>query len=200
VFDDPFVTSTLTPWLSIIGCVAGLIGTALGVWNLWLTRKAHKLLVCVIVKVQRENEIEEQNGVEISHPSRRELIIRVINDSYFAITVAEVGLVLKTSFWSRRTYLRLHFGSWNARQDRRIEPRHFEDFSLFISRNSVIQGSSTCGLLLQTTSPCIHDSVAAYAELVTRQRFVGGRKEVGPIIREMRTCLDSLAARFPPKT
>ncbi len=194
MFDQEFVKSTLTPVLAIAGFILGLVGSVLGVWNLWLTRKSHNLKVRVDVFGGGENMIEMVDGTQQTFPQSRAINIRFNNDSYFPITVTETGLVLKGSLWMRRRYHRLEQNWREDNQIQRIESRDVYTYSFGVGWNGVREKSYFFQVLTDSRFS-LDTAIAAYAVLATGQRVCGGRKKVRPIIKDMQAAVESLLER-----
>jgi hypothetical protein len=95
MFESDFVQFTLTPVLAIIGAVFGLIGTGIGVFSIWLQWRSHATKVTVSYVL---SDVSLSSNC-LSASSE----IVVSNHSSFAITVIEVGLLYKVT-WFRRRY------------------------------------------------------------------------------------------------
>ena len=90
MFDAHFIQETLTPFLAIIGAVFGLIGTGIGLFNLWIAWKSHRTKLRVTVLL---SDVSRSSGY-----SSATLEIRVVNLSSFPVTIEDVGLCRKTGF------------------------------------------------------------------------------------------------------
>lgn len=189
MFDEELVKSTLTPLGAILGSILGLIGTLLGIWNLWLTRKSHNISVKIGVSCLRENNVEKIDGVDTTFSTARRLQITISNNSYFPVTVTETGLVLRTSFWKRRHFTLQR--DWRDKSpSQRIEARDIYTFVFHVSSNGVHDRTWICYVF--ENDPTLETAVAAYAVLATGHRFYGGRKEVRQIVIEMREAIKSI--------
>lgn len=85
MFDSEFIRGTLTPILAIAGTVFGLIGTVIGIFNLWVSWRDRR------IKVTLEYQIGELQL--ITGCLSTQIHVRMINHSYFDVTVSDVGIV-----------------------------------------------------------------------------------------------------------
>lgn len=107
LFQTDFVKDTLTPILAIIGAVFGLIGTGIGLWNLWLNRKAHReqfviALSTITVWSQNPKQPKEKHFDEVIYT------IKIVNRSYFPVTVDQVGLTIGDWWNPWKSYIPLN--------------------------------------------------------------------------------------------
>ena len=187
MFDSQFITNTLTPILAIVGAVFGVAGTAIGVWNLWLNRRTHKLSVKVTARNQvmvRKGERADGKTVRIESHSA---VVRVINNSYFPVTVEEIGVVVRRTRFSRAEYIGLPQGIGRlGERTFRLDPRSAVD----IASDSCCwrEGDHTrlFGLLTATEYPSIEFARCFYAKLVTGQRFRSSTRGIRDLVAEMK--------------
>ncbi len=93
MFDSAFVEGMLTPILAIVGVVFGLIGTGIGLYNLWLTWRSHWVSVRVEFQCTDPSSSGDYASAETS--------VEVVNKSHFAISVRDVGIVYKAGLFRR---------------------------------------------------------------------------------------------------
>jgi hypothetical protein len=93
MFDDAFARDTLTLILAIAGAVFGTIGTALGILNYLLQRRSHKLNLNIEITPYRELSNGKNEVLALD--------VRIVNRSYFDVTISEIGICLPRRAFSR---------------------------------------------------------------------------------------------------
>lgn len=106
-----------------------LLGTALGVINLWLTLKSHRTRVVVNGSIGVQNNTDHE-------PSFFEMYfgVEVVNQSYFAVTVREFGLWIENDSQEKRERYAI-----KTNLDKRIDSRSHCNFESVLSWESVLQ-------------------------------------------------------------
>lgn len=168
MFDEEFLTTTLTPLLAIAGAMLGLIGTALGILNLLLNRKPHRFDVDVKVSGGKRFGVENAIGRHVLECDEMHLTFTVTNHSYFPITVARLGVALRHGFWGR-SLIDLPF---SPEGDTRIEPRSAAKFVAGASCNDKLTCTSLFALCRKSRKASLAVR-SAFVTLATGQTFHG---------------------------
>ncbi len=179
--DAEFWLKTLTPWAAIVGAVTGAIGLGLGIYNLVLARKSHRVKVVIECSLGGSNVGKAEGGEPI--PQDRWLTIKIINCSYFPITVDRVGLSIRKRRLARSKLFTVPLRKDVFTKQLRIESRDATEVKLYLGRRSRFEKSRSFEYLSQHTEEQI---VGAFAHLPTGQTFVGGREDARAALREMR--------------
>lgn len=153
MFESDYIQTTLTPILAIIGAVFGLLGTGIGVLNLWLRWKTQK--TCLAIGFELSDVSSKSDCLYASST----IVVR--NLSSFAVTVIEVGIFYKTGLWRRE------FKSHPQIQDR-IGPRDVHKFHAYILP---IRMEPQGWASHQVWAESLENAVGAYAVLVDGTRF-----------------------------
>ena len=190
MFQSDFVQTTLTPILAMVGALFGVIGTAIGIWNLWLASKTHRVNLKIEAIGGGESYIVKTDGKDERQAMVRNLTIKVFNNSYFPVTVTEVGFVMKHPSEGLKLFP-LRFGSRDTPQQRRIDARDTASFTFTVMRNSKPGSSQIHLLLVADDYPATRFAVQVYARLSTGHVAKGGTTDLPRIIEAMKQCLPS---------
>lgn len=191
MFDEAFTKNSLTPALALFGAIFGLIGTLLGILNYRLSRKQHSVRVSVDVKGGGENEIVKgSNGEEVIVPRVRELTIKVVNQSYFAVTVVQAGFVIRPHLVGPAKYF-----SIDMDKPTRMESRHVESFKCTLSQKAVEHQTRFAQLARNDGHFKLSECSQVFVLLATGERFTGGNKNLAAAKGE----IDNLMNRLLPK-
>jgi hypothetical protein len=159
-----------TTILALVGCVTGCIGTAIGIWNLWLSRKGHR--VRLVLHGTSKAYLIDNHGQSrppgLNETARlMEFDVRIENRSYFAISIAEVGLWV-----GRRTLCPYNHIFKRNHEPLRVESRdqcHVQ-FTFSIGAKGDHETESAKRIL--------EDARYVYATSVTGEVFRGAKQEL----------------------
>src|SRR5947199_6267338 len=138
MFDELFVKNTLTPTLAIVGTVFGLLGTGIGIFNLYLSWRTHWVRGRVFWQVETP-PYKTPDGPCFFND------LTFINKSYFPVTIREAGVVVKPTFLARREYI----PSFNTKMIR-VEARDAQDFKAVIGPYKAMQRGFAVDFLIYT--------------------------------------------------
>ena len=117
MFEQEFINFTLTPILAIVGAVFGLIGTFVGLFNLWYTFNQNR------IRIRVEFDVEGVRRTKMPPKSYSSAMatVNAVNLSTFPITITEVGYCYRNG-WFRKKFIPFEHRS------RRIEDRSNSEY------------------------------------------------------------------------
>jgi hypothetical protein len=156
MFDEPFVKNTLTPLLALVGAFFGLLGTGIGLFNLYLSWRSHWVRVHLSWRCERCTP-ERDDVYYATH-------LLIVNNSYFPITVREAGFVITNSWFGPKRFLPCYCAS-----KPRIDARDGFESLVCVGAERIANYGWAGGF---TSSERIKGSRQVYVSLVDGRRFI----------------------------